>query len=104
MLVELVQEIGMPIPRRGKGRDDQYAMDLNFWFANIARFYAQMTTAEHGFGPMTYEGRATDDDGSIVLLYTATVDDRQRTFVTFPPPIHLTVGFEREDLSDPEDN
>jgi hypothetical protein len=97
ILVESSLEVGMIVEG-----EDFTVEKATFWFACIARSLARRMIEDGKGDPGTYEHRGKDVDGTDFLLCTVEIDDRRRVFVTYPNG--LTIGFEREDLFNPEDN
>jgi hypothetical protein len=97
-------EVGMvPPPERWAEEQKEWTGEkVQFWYATLARAIARMMIEAGRVDPGTYEYRVGDDDGTDVLLCTLEIDDERRVFVTYPN--NLTIGFEGQDLSEPEDN
>jgi hypothetical protein len=97
MLIESSLEVGAIV--EGEEFTEEKAM---LWLAGIARSLARGMIEAGKVDPGTYEHRGKYGDETDVLLCTVEIDDRRRVFVTYPDG--LTIGFEREDLFNPEDN
>ena len=79
------------------------AEKVRYWFAFMARCIARIVAEKAHREPGTYEYRGKDDDGTGFVLCTVEIAEGGRVFVTYPDDF-LTIGFEREDLFNPEDN
>jgi hypothetical protein len=75
---------------------------LRHFFACVARPIAQLVVEKAHHEPGTYEYRTKDDGEAGFVLATVEIEAGGRVFLTYPN--NLTIGFNPEDLFDPEDN